>query len=47
MFIRMTMVFVPGVACLLSSLIVLSYPIEEYKKASSQKESLLDKSEVE
>ena len=29
-FIKLTMVLVPGSACLLSSLIVLSYPIEEY-----------------
>ena len=27
-FIRLTMVMIPGAACLLSSLIVLSYPIE-------------------
>ena len=27
-FIRLTMVLVPGVSCLLSSLIVLSYPVE-------------------
>lgn len=26
-FIRMTMILIPGLACLLSSLIVLSYPI--------------------
>ena len=31
-FIRLTMVLVPGVSCLLSSLIVLSYPIEEYSQ---------------
>lgn len=31
-FIRLTMILIPGVACLLSSLIVLSYPIEEYGK---------------
>ena len=30
-FIRWTMVLIPGLSCLLSSLIVLSYPIEEYK----------------
>jgi hypothetical protein len=40
------MVLVPGISCLLSSLIVLSYPIEEYKKPSKT-DSLLDKSEVE
>jgi len=27
-FIRLTMVMIPGAACLLSSLIVISYPIE-------------------
>jgi Na+/melibiose symporter-like transporter len=31
-FIRLTMVLIPGAACLLSSLIVLSYPIQEYGK---------------
>lgn len=31
-FIRLSMVIIPGVACLLSSLIVLSYPVEEYGK---------------
>lgn len=36
LFIRLTMVLVPGAACLLSSLIVLSYPIEEYKKKGPQ-----------
>lgn len=44
-FIRMSMVLVPGLACLLSSLIVLSYPIEEYKKPQGPNtESLLTKS---
>ena len=36
-FIRWTMVLVPGLACLLSSLIVLSYPIEEYKEPKKEK----------
>jgi Na+/melibiose symporter-like transporter len=47
-FIRLTMVLVPGLACLISSLIVLSYPIEEYKKPQGpQTESLLSKNEFE
>jgi hypothetical protein len=49
-FIRLTMVLIPGLACLLSSLIVLSYPIEEYGKDKKGKkgESLLkQKSELE
>jgi Na+/melibiose symporter-like transporter len=36
-FIRMTMVLIPGGACLLSSLIVLSYPIEEYGDKNKKK----------
>jgi Na+/melibiose symporter-like transporter len=44
-FIRFTMVLVPGISCLLSSLIVLSYPIEEYKKPEGPNtETLLTKS---
>lgn len=47
-FIRLTMVLVPGLACLLSSLIVLSYPIQEYKKPKGPKaESLLSRSSFE
>jgi hypothetical protein len=41
------MVMIPGAACLLSSLIVLSYPIEEYGKESKLKDKLLhQKSEL-
>jgi hypothetical protein len=35
------MVLIPGAACLLSSLIVLSYPVEEYGKDNKKKDSLL------
>jgi hypothetical protein len=41
------MVLIPGVACLLSSLIVLSYPVEEYKKVGKNEPLLGGKSELE
>ena len=40
-FIRFSTVLIPGIACLLSSLIVLSYPIEEYGKQAKTKDPLL------
>jgi len=40
-FIRWTMVLISGVSCLLSSLIVLSYPIEEYSKDKKPKKDML------
>lgn len=47
-FIRLTMILIPGISCLLSSLIVLSYPIEEYGKENKKKDQLLNqKSELE
>jgi Na+/melibiose symporter-like transporter len=43
-FIRWTNVLIPGISCLLSSLIVLSYPIEEYGQ-NKKKKNIKNKSE--
>lgn len=40
-FIRLSMILIPGISCLLSSLIVLSYPIEEYGKDKKKKKDVL------
>ena len=48
-FIRLTMTLIPGISCLLSSLIVLSYPIQEYGKDNKKKTDSIQvhKSELE